>query len=303
MEKTLYDLNLSQKVAKLQSTYTLFKRVINIIASATTNKNIDIELMQKAFNIVAERNDCLRIRFVKKNRKLKQYFLDKVEFNNIPYIEFKTKQEQEKFIKKLSSHVIKYKKGVVCEPYFCKTYDNKFMVLLKVAHLVLDIYGINYIFNDLFAVYDSLKNNATLPAAPNKFEDVLKKELEQKNTEQTKQKNKQFFQEYLNQREEPSYAGIHGDNCKLWQKRKAKNKKTMKMFMLKNDTQSLIHSFDNNLVENAVQYCKQTNCSMANLFFYTCSICASKLNNNTKHMLPMELVNYRSSALEKNCAG
>ena len=37
------------------------------------------------------------------------------------------------------------------------------MVLLKVNHIVLDIYGIDFILNDLFKVYDCLVEGKELP--------------------------------------------------------------------------------------------------------------------------------------------
>ena len=90
-----YDLNPSQEVVKLQCKYTLFKRVINIVTSATANIDIDIKIMTKALNKTIERNDCLRLRFVKQNGKLMQYFENKenIEDINVPYIEFITKEE------------------------------------------------------------------------------------------------------------------------------------------------------------------------------------------------------------------
>ena len=63
MAKVYYDLNPSQEVVKLQCKYTLFKRVINIVFSSSVDYELDFDLMQKAFNIVVQRNDCLRIRF------------------------------------------------------------------------------------------------------------------------------------------------------------------------------------------------------------------------------------------------
>ena len=57
-----YDLNPSQEVVKLQCKYTLFKRVINILTSATANKDIDTGLMKKALIETIKRNDCLRFR-------------------------------------------------------------------------------------------------------------------------------------------------------------------------------------------------------------------------------------------------
>jgi hypothetical protein len=137
-ERKYYDLNPSQEVVKLQCKYTLFKRVINIVTSVTANIDIDVDVMTKALNKVIERNDCLRIRFFKKDGKLMQYFENKenVEKINIKHMKFTTKKEQEFFINKFRKKAIDYLNGVVIEAYFCKTYDNKFMIIFKVCHLV-----------------------------------------------------------------------------------------------------------------------------------------------------------------------
>ena len=74
-EKTIYELTPSQDVIQLQTKYTLYKRVVNILFSATYNEKIDYSLMKKAINILIERNDCLRLRFIKKDKQLKQYFI------------------------------------------------------------------------------------------------------------------------------------------------------------------------------------------------------------------------------------
>lgn len=161
--KNYYELNPSQEVVMLQLKFCLHKRIVNIISSVTSEKALDFKIMEKAFNKVVERNDCLRLRFIKKKGKLLQYFLENDMFDNIPQLTFNSKEEQEKFIKKIRKSAIKYLKGKVIEPYFIKTYDGKDMILLKVCHLILDIYGINMIFKDLFEVYEALISNSPLP--------------------------------------------------------------------------------------------------------------------------------------------
>ena len=66
MERTYYELTPSQEVVELQCKYTLFKRVVNILFSATSEEKLNFGIMENAFNKIVERNDCLRIRFVKK---------------------------------------------------------------------------------------------------------------------------------------------------------------------------------------------------------------------------------------------
>ena len=65
-EKQIYELTPAQDVPYLQCKYTLFKRVINILSSISLSEDIDFDVMKDAFNLVVERNDCLRIKFFKK---------------------------------------------------------------------------------------------------------------------------------------------------------------------------------------------------------------------------------------------
>ena len=110
-ERKLYELCPSQNVIILQTKYTLWPKVVNIVFSATKEEDMDFSLLDKAFNLVVQRNDCLRIRFVKQNKKLMQYFLeeDEVTFDNIEHLSFSTKEEQDSFIDKVRSKAIKYR--------------------------------------------------------------------------------------------------------------------------------------------------------------------------------------------------
>ena len=298
-----YELNPSQEVVKLQCKYTLFKRVINIISAMEFDTAFDLEIMKKAFNEVVKRNDCLRLRFKKVNKELKQYFVESDNFDTIPYKEFKTEKEQKAFFDKLAKRAIKYKKGVVVEPYFIKTFDGKYLVLIKVCHLILDIYGIHIIFDDLFNVYTALKEGKELPPEPTKFEDVIKKDLETKHSEIRAKKNKEFFDNYFVGKDEPYYAGLHGKESELWRKQLDKGKRSAKMYFLRNDTTGYVHRIDKDTIDKVVEYSKQSKISIANILFYLSCLCASRMNGNVRNMLPLELCNCRATNTEKKCAG
>ena len=99
-EKICYELSPSQDVSYLQCRYTLFKRVINILTSISLSEDVDFELMEKAFNRVVERNDCLRIKFFKQKGKLMQYFEDERPYQKIPVVKYDTKEQFDAFIAK-----------------------------------------------------------------------------------------------------------------------------------------------------------------------------------------------------------
>ena len=298
-----YETTLAQDVVILQTKYCLDKRVVNILASMSSSTPLDFEVLKQAFNLVVERNDCLRLRFVKKDKKLIQYFEKIVKFDNIPTLEFKTEKEFLNFINKIKKKPIKYKKGVVIEPFFIKNHDGKYMVLLKVCHLILDLYGINIIFKDLFDVYIALINQTNLPETPVQFETLIEKDLKKKNDESFRNSNIEFYNNYFKNTERPTYAGIHGDNSKIWLKQKNKGKIGMKMFLVNCNTKGYCHQVDKNLVNKINEYCLETKTSPAHFIFYTMNICCSKVNHDVPVILPLGLSNCRGTAQEKKCAG
>lgn len=299
----LYELTPSQDVICLQTKYTLFKRVVNILFSATSDEEIDFALMKKAFNILVKRNDCLRIRFVKKNKQIMQYFLNEYEYENIPVIEFKTLKKQKDWFDKKRKKAVGYLKNVVCEPYFIKTYNGKYMILLKVCHLILDLYGLNIVFKDLFNVYNALKDNKELPECPTSYEQVVINDLKAKHDEKRFKENYDYFKTLLESKQEPYYVGINGLNEPIMQKRAKKNKRAMQMFFIQNDTVGYEYIIESALMEKVEECSKKLNVSLANVMFYACSLTASLLNGNKDSVLHLQLCNRRGSMIEKRTGG
>lgn len=122
--KTLYEFNASQDVVKLQTKYSLFKRVINILTYAKSDKEIDWIIMTKAINLMIERNDCMRLRFVKDKKKDKQYFITNYTVKNIPYKEFINEKDQNNFILKFRKKPVNYMNGEIFNIVFIKTSDK-----------------------------------------------------------------------------------------------------------------------------------------------------------------------------------
>ena len=101
-QRTYYDICGSQALPLLQLRFSLHKECTQIIFYMIVNQKLDFELLKQAVNIEIERNDCLRIRFEKQDKKLKQYFLPEFRLENIQVLDFagKTKQEQDAVLKK-----------------------------------------------------------------------------------------------------------------------------------------------------------------------------------------------------------
>ena len=302
--KSCYHLSLSQDVAYLQCKYSIYKRVINILSSITMDEEVDFALMDQAFKLLVKRNDCLRIRFFKKKGELMQYFGDSEKnIKKVPVLSFETKEQQDAFIDKVRKKPIDYRHGVVIEPYFIHTYDDRYMVFFKICHLVTDLYGLNVLYMDLMNVYQALKKGEPLPPAPESFEEIIKKDIEKNAKSHSEEKHLEYFTNLLTDNPEPFYAGIHGPNNPIWQKQLKKHHRSMPIFLVHNSTRTYRHKIDRDLVEKVLTYCQNNRYSPANFLFYASSIALAKLNGNLKNIMPIDLCNCRNTAQEKRCAG
>ena len=303
-DKPCYNLSLSQDVVYLQCKFSLYQRVINILCSITIDEEIDFALMDQAYKLLVERNDCLRIRFFKKRGKLMQYFgASGKNIKKVPVLSFETKEQQDAFIDKVRKKAIAYKRGVVIEPYFIHTYDNRYMVFFKICHLVTDLYGINVLYADLMSVYHALQKGEPLPPAPDSFEEIIQKDIEKNTKCNLTEKHLAYFTDLLTNNPEPFYAGIHGPNNPIWQKQLKKHQRGIPIFLVRNNTKTYRHKIDKDLVEKVMTYCQNSQYSPAKLLFYASSVASAKLNGNLQNIMPLGLYNCRHSMQEKRCAG
>ena len=92
-----YDLIPSQTNIYMLVKFSFHKEIVQIPASFSIEKDIDFDLLTKAFNIELQRNDSLRLRFKKVDGDIKQYFLDEVHVDSVPTKKFASAEEQEAF--------------------------------------------------------------------------------------------------------------------------------------------------------------------------------------------------------------
>ena len=74
MNPQRYSFNYSQDIIHLQTKYALFKRVANILFSVTFDNGFDEGRMLDALQLLIDRNDCLRLTFVKEGKQMRQFF-------------------------------------------------------------------------------------------------------------------------------------------------------------------------------------------------------------------------------------
>lgn len=305
MEKTLYGFNSSQDVINLQTKYSLFGRVANIVFSTEIAAGFDKAVMKDAINKVIERNDCLRLTYVKKGKETLQYFEESRTIAKIPEVTFKTNGDKTKFLLSFRRNALKIYKGEVLKVVFATEINGNQSIYFKISHFVADTYGIGVIVSDLFKVYDALKNGKELPDMPGSFETVLKKDLAFKSSEDLKAKDESFFRHYYEDThpERPCYCGLHGDGSDRWLKNKLKGNIHLPYLFVRCDTEGYKFTIPATIGGKVKKWCSENNIPMSAFYFATCNIATSLVNGRQDRMVPLMLLDCRGTVAERKAGG
>ena len=223
MDIKYYDLIPSQQTMYLMYKYTLHKQVSQVPTSFTIDADIDFALLARAFNKEIERNDALRLRFVKEGKSVKQYFLPSFKRDKIKVLSFKSEAEQNAYFGKDAQKPVYFDKGEPYRIYFFNSFDGKKGIYFCVSHIVMDAMGMMIFFNDLLGVYKALKNNTEMPAPLSSYEDYINAEFDRLANEKRQKKAEEFYREYFKEGGEPFYAGVHGPAFLEKARKKKKN--------------------------------------------------------------------------------
>ena len=305
MEKKLYAFNYSQDIIHLQTKYALFKRVANIVFSVSFDEGFDEALMKQALQKLVDRNDCLRMTFVKEGKTTKQYFDQTRSIGEIPSRKFDTVSQQNAFIRRFRRKMVNIYKGEALKVVFVTNPAGQQEVLVKISHFAADTYGIGVLVSDLSAIYKALRDGTPLPPEPGKFADVLQKDAEYRDNSEALQKDIEFFKDYYEKRhpEHPTYLGIHGDESDRWLKFKRKGKFWLTFLFVRCDTEGYRFVIPASVSDRVAAWCEQQGISMTSFFFYTCAIACSLKNDKMPYQLPLELMNCRATVADRKAAG
>ena len=305
MEPKLYGFNVSQDVIKLQTKYSLFNRVANIVFGVSFDEGFDRALMSKAIDLLFERHDCLRISFVKQGKEFKQYFVPERHIGPIPCKEFSSPGGFEKFIKSFRRKMVNVFKGRTLEVAFVKDASGRDNVICKISHYVADTYAIGLLVSDLVAVYGSLRGAGPMPPLPGSFEEVLSKDLADRGNDSSRAKDREFFETFYTKTnpEHPVYCGIHGDNSDRWLKFKHKGMFSLPYLFVKCDTVGYKYIIPSAVTAKAEAWCKENDIPMSSFFFACTALACSVINGKAPRQIPLELMNCRGTLAEKRCGG
>ncbi|MHB1151451.1 MAG: condensation domain-containing protein [Eubacteriales bacterium] len=306
--KTIYyDLSSSQKIAAMLLKFCFFKESINIAVCLYVKQQLDLDLLQKAFNIEIERNDCLRIFYKKKHGNIVQYFSEPYEAA-ITCVDFsdKTKEDQDAFLSKEAKKPIRFLQGEIYRIKHIKTYDKRSGLFFTVCHLNMDAMSVFLFFNDLIKVYMALLNKTEMPKPFMPFTEYMEREKNYLNNAEKIAKDEQFFRDLYKTGGEPLYCGVDGIKP-LEDLRKKRRNPNLRSFPtvnpLQDKTKNIKLHISAECSKQIDKYCADNNTTPFCLIQLAMRLYLSKVNNGVEDILYCAICNRRATVADKNTNG
>lgn len=307
-QRTYYEICGSQALPLLQLKFSLHKECTQIIFYMIVNRKLDFELLKRAVNVEIERNDCLRIRFEKRGKKVMQYFLPEFKLENIPVLDFtgKTKQEQDAALTKDARKPLKIMKGEMYRIILYRTYDGRTGIYLNISHVIADLYAAVVFFGDLIEVIAALQNGTPPPRPLSPFEECLKKDLLLFNDQEAKERHHLFFKELFTKDGPSFYAGA--DGMRLLNRARRKKKDPGLRYVILN---TLINDKSENFsmhlpaerAEPILSFCEKNAVPLQTMIYVGMRTYLSKINEETDDVTFALAFNRRITIADKRSGG
>lgn len=301
----LYDIIPSQDAMYLMFKYGIHKNMSQIPTSFTIKADMDFTLLQKAFNVVIERNDCLRLGFTKVGGVIKQYFTEPYSYE-LPVLHFESLEEQEKFFTKDAQKPVMFTKNEIFRAYFFKTKGAHHGIYINFTHLVIDAMGISNFYLDLLSVYNSLFENRELPPAPAQYEDYIVEEHKRMLNSKKMKRHENFYKEYFLNGGEPYYAGVHGGEFLEKYRKKTKNpdaRVPLAYNPIYDKCDMITKHIDPSDAKIIADYCIEKQIAPESIFQFGLRCHCSKVNSRINDVSMMAVCSKRATKKEKNMCG
>lgn len=283
MEK-LFDLTIPQK--SIWNTEKFYKdtSIANVSGTGKIDEIVDFNMLEKAINIVVERNDALRIRIKIQNNKPMQYF-DKYEFFHVDCVLVKNEEEAEKKIQDLVTTHINVLNEKLVKFIMFKFPNGKGGFNIVGNHIISDAWSSARVCSEVINVYSKLiKNESVDDTLESSYIDYINSETEYLNSDKYI-KDKEFWEQRFNKQYETAKVIPNNDEKTINSKAKRKEIKISKL-----------------ITKQINEYCKINRISPFVFLLGIYGIYLSKINNLDEIIIGTPMLN-RKGIKEKQMIG
>lgn len=302
----LYPLAASQKMHYYTVQYCPKKEVLNIGTSLTIETDINFDVLKESIYESYERCECMRIRFTQdENGEVMQYIAPKEE-RDIPFFEFShwKQEDAENEMKKWTSVPFERFDSPMNKVVMISMPDGFKGIYLLVDHMTMDAQAIVLFLKDVIQVYCSKMYDYEYPKPLQSYVKALEKDLKYEAGSKSYEKDKKFWEEYLEQ-SEPIYTDATGDNL-LQRQREAQNKPELRAAVggiQSCDAEIAQFHLEPDPSDALVKFCEENQISMATLLLMAVRTYLQKVNNNEPDVSIQNTVSRRATLLEKLSGG
>lgn len=285
MEKKLLDLTAPQKSIWLTEQFYSNTNINNICATVIANQLLDLNILNKAINLVVQNSDNFKIHFIEENGELKQYF-ENIENKNFDIIELNSKDEISTLEQTLLSRIFNINEELFEIKIFKVNNSEICGCIINIHHIIADAFSIGILCQKVMNTYNNLINNIPVEFNTNfSYENYIKSEKEYIASEKF-QNDKKYWEDKFS--DLPNIVSVPSISNKINVSSCTANRYSYKL---------------NNEYTNKIQkYCKNSKISIFNLFMSILAIYLYKINNMTDFVIGTPILN-RTNFNEKNTLG
>ncbi len=163
-KKDYYPVSFSQNRLWVLDQFDQVATVFNMAVQYRLNGTIDEKLFAQTFEILVERHEILRTRFIDKNGQPYQYVLENaaegISFENLDYSHNENSNQlaQNKATEIAETKFDLYKHALL-KVALIKVAEEQYFLSLCIHHIISDEWSMNILVRDIIAIYSGLKND------------------------------------------------------------------------------------------------------------------------------------------------
>lgn len=259
------------------------KEVVNVGTSLTIEYELDLDVLRKSVYKAIERCESMRLRFAydKKEKQWYQYVVEKDD-RDIEYVDFsgKTMEEAETIMTEWTRVPFERQDSPMFKIVLIKTPDGNQGMYLLVDHFILDAQSLICFMKDIIELYcNTMFEGVDYPKEMRSYIKQLEKDLEYEAGSKAQQKDREFFQNLIEQ-SEPIYNGIDGPKA-LLEERKTNPKARAALFITPHVESALdIFHLEGEPTARLMKFCEEQHVSLQCLLIMGIRTYLQKMNGN-----------------------
>lgn len=137
-----------------------FTSIGNIAGTLKIKDKVDFDILERAINLLIEKNDCLRLRFIEEDGEPRQY-VSEYKFKKIDYLDFSTRPIEELYAwdEQQTRMPFNLIDSELCYFAMIKINENEAGFYSKTHHLISDAWTMTILGSRIIKYYWQLKNN------------------------------------------------------------------------------------------------------------------------------------------------